>query len=545
MRLESIKITNFKSIKDTLELDFKDVNGFWKINGIVGSGKTSIGEAILFGLFGDIKGKNNKDLITWGESTCNIELSLISRNNSIYINRTISRNGFSKLIATSNGENIISTNKRDLQNILETDYYDVSRLMIELLCIISFNNFKSLATLNSAGTKEFLDKMFGFDTLTQYSLNCKDAKSLVDSNIKKLQLEIKNKDSQIERIKNILNTAFLQGDTNDLKKDIELLTEKFKLERSKKNKNFQDLESKLSIYKDRLRDIKSLGTAKAKEIDLIKSGKCPVCGADIDSSNLSVVEKERELLLGQYNTESNNIKSVQDDINRLKEDISILESEYKQSVDEINSKIIKLTEQEKWIGINNDNINILEQEKKVLESDLKLLLKDSADWESLISILSNEVRESIIESFIPILNNSINSYTQQLRIPYTIEFDRKFKCHIKIANDIEIPVNSLSTGQLKSVDICIILGVVRSVLSTVNFNIIFLDELVSNMHSDLRNIVCQVLKENTLQDQTIFMITHVDIDNDMFDGVIDCDLVNSQRDISISSFTINKFKRYF
>jgi DNA repair exonuclease SbcCD ATPase subunit len=50
MYIEKIKIENFKSIYDPLELDFTNIKGLWKINGDVGSGKTTIGEAVIFGL---------------------------------------------------------------------------------------------------------------------------------------------------------------------------------------------------------------------------------------------------------------------------------------------------------------------------------------------------------------------------------------------------------------------------------------------------------------------------------------------------------------
>ena len=65
MNINKIKIEKFKSIYDSLELDFSNIQGFWKISGQVGAGKTTIGEAIIFGLFGSINGKNNKDLISW------------------------------------------------------------------------------------------------------------------------------------------------------------------------------------------------------------------------------------------------------------------------------------------------------------------------------------------------------------------------------------------------------------------------------------------------------------------------------------------------
>ena len=67
MEVRKIIATNFKSIRGRVEFDFEMMKGVWKIGGSVGAGKTTIGEAILFGLFGDIHGKNNTDLVSWGE----------------------------------------------------------------------------------------------------------------------------------------------------------------------------------------------------------------------------------------------------------------------------------------------------------------------------------------------------------------------------------------------------------------------------------------------------------------------------------------------
>ena len=61
MIINNIKIHNFKSIAN-LEMDFTAIPGLYEITGNVGAGKTTLSEALLFGLFGTIRNKNNKDL---------------------------------------------------------------------------------------------------------------------------------------------------------------------------------------------------------------------------------------------------------------------------------------------------------------------------------------------------------------------------------------------------------------------------------------------------------------------------------------------------
>ena len=83
-----------------------------------------------------------------------------------------------------------------------------------------------------------------------------------------------------------------------------------------------------------------------------------------------------------------------------------------------------------------------------------------------------------------------------------------------------IPFSSLSTGQLKTVDMCIIMGVLGTIMNNISFNVTFLDELISNMDYDLRSIMCRVLKQNMKPNQTLFILSHVDLEAKYFDGEV-------------------------
>ena len=100
MYIQKIKIENFKSIYDPIEIDFSIVNGFWKISGSVGAGKTSIGEAIIYGLFGSVGGKNQADLISWGRKHGMIEIWCTSKARNIYIKRELNSYGQSPIPRT-------------------------------------------------------------------------------------------------------------------------------------------------------------------------------------------------------------------------------------------------------------------------------------------------------------------------------------------------------------------------------------------------------------------------------------------------------------
>ena len=103
-----------------------------------------------------------------------------------------------------------------------------------------------------------------------------------------------------------------------------------------------------------------------------------------------------------------------------------------------------------------------------------------------------------------------------------------------------IPTSSLSTGQLKTVDLCIVLGVIKTILNSVAFNITLLDELISNMDSELRQTVCQVLKNSIEPNQTMFIISHTELDDKWFDGSIDVEIDHTEEFQMKSKYTIKK-----
>ena len=168
MRIKDITIRNFRSLYGEHFFDFNSLDGLTKLSGVIGVGKTSLGEAILFGLFGKVREHNNPDLCSWHikKDECFVELNMISKNKEINIKRSLTQ----PLEVTIDGKLLSASNKKDTQEILEEEYYDVPKLAIEKMCIISFNAFKnSLAAMNPGETRQFLDDIFGFKTFTEYN----------------------------------------------------------------------------------------------------------------------------------------------------------------------------------------------------------------------------------------------------------------------------------------------------------------------------------------------------------------------------------------
>jgi len=522
VRIQKIKLNNFKSIYGDFEMDFeKNIKGMWKIVGPVGSGKTTLGEAIIFGLFGTVKNKNNDSLISWGEKHALVELWCESKGKSIYIKREINSYGQSPTTVKVDGEDLVFTDKRDIQSQLENEYYDISRTTVELLCVISFNNFKSLASLNTQDSRKFLDNVLGFAALTKYVEVGKALRSENTLNINKLQSLIDQCNAQITKINELTNIEVIDGNIEEVREDINLDNKKIQEQKDIYEKTVRDARKVIEDSTAELARVKALGVNKAKEIEFIQNGKCPTCGAPIDQSMLPIKKQERDILRKQYteiNERLQKEKLVPGDIrDKYDKEVKPLREELEKN----KALLIRLQEQAKRAQVNSGEIDKIESQLKEHESELSDAKFEDQQWELLLDLLGNDIRASILSSFIPILNENIMKYSQRLRQRYIIQFDNQFKCQIRLpGTDEDIPISSLSTGQLKTVDMIIIMSILGTVMGGNSLNIVFLDELFSNMHSELRNEMSWMLRDDMKTDETIFVVSHYEINEGFFDGTI-------------------------
>lgn len=519
MNIQKIRIKNFKSFYDETELEFAGTTGLWRISGQIGSGKTSIGEAIIFGLYGTISGKSNKELLAWGERHAVVELWLLSRGRSIYIKREINKHGQDPLYVEVEGEPIVFTNKRDAQMQLEQEYLDCSRSSMELLCIISFNNFKSLSTLNTKDTKLFLDQVLGLDILTKYVDVCKEMHKDASQECRDICTKEVYHEQQIRRLESMPEWEDCKEQIMELDQSINKLKKDITNAENKYNKKYEPLNKELQDKHNKLSGIKVLGAAKKKEIDFIKKGVCPTCGAPIDQSQLEEKEQERQLLLDQYNDLNNDISEITANIQELKEKMITYTDEKRTLVKSQENERIILNEKMNRAKVDLDEINRL---KKELEEMEKLSLEISGKklkLEMLQDIFTTTIRQKVIEAFVPSINIKIQEFAGMLNLPYVPEFDYAFKCSVRAGNQ-QIPTSSLSTGQLKMVDVVIILAILSSMVSKVHSNVIFMDELFSNLDPRTRADLMGVLRATMPKDSSVFVVSHQDIDTEMFDGQI-------------------------
>lgn len=532
MIIHSIKITNFKSIYGTQTFNFDNLKGLIKLSGPIGAGKTTIAEAILWGLYGTVKGQNNGQLVAWNTKSCEIEINLTSKNKDIHIIRNIHE----PLIVEINGKTLSASNKRNTQEILEEEIYDVPKLAITKMCVISFNAFNSLAAMNPAETKVFLDEIFGFKLFSDYNneviierktqQNEKiKLQSIYDENISQIENLKKKQNSQTTQLKESLNIDEIEEKREFLvNQGISLKNKKtdIKNERDNTNKNY---ESKIQVYVAKMTEAATLGKQAKNHYNTFKSGICPTCGQKIDQSHIDEykskmegyakiyreneaekkkLEEEKQNTYNLYLTKMNNCDVEMDS---LRKQISAIDAELKSYNDSVQ-----------LIQDNYDElIREYENKAKRIKEELDKCDIEIGEWNEMNELFTKTLRYNLLETLIPHINKSIQFFINKLDQSYKIQYDQEFKPHIFVDGwDKEIAYNNLSTGQRKTLDLAIIFGILKNVIASVDFNVFVLDELFSNMDSDTRNVMLNLLKETMSEDKAIFVINHAEMADDYF-----------------------------
>lgn len=530
MRLHNIRIRDFKSLYGDNYFDFDTLDGLVKLSGAIGSGKTSLGEAIIWGLFGTIKKINNTHLIAWNTKACEIEINLESKGHNINILRNIKEN----LQIHVDGKLLIASNKRDTQQILEEEYFDVPKLTVIKMCVISFNEFNSIAAMNPGETKQFLDNVFGFKTFTEYneqSVVEKKEEVRQQTELNAIYTETENQmqyliNKKSEQQKELSNSI----DIDKLTEDRAIYVDKGKALKDKFNELTAEYKQKDSDMYNKMLELSTLGKVAKNNYNTFKSGKCPTCGHEVGNDK---IEEYKSTML-KYAASYKEIDAA-----RMQ-----LKNEYQPKIDELNKEIselralisdidtkIKIHENNKRLINENYDALINEYKEKLVSIKSKIDKSDIeiGEWNEIGDLFAKTLRYNLLDTLIPNINSSIQYYMNKLDQNYSVEFDKEFKPHIYIDGyQKEISYNSLSTGQRKTLDMAVIFGVLQNIIANVNFNVFFLDELFSNLDSDSRNTMLDLLNSTLAKDRSIFVINHAEMNDDYFKHKIRVKLSNKK-----------------
>ena len=519
-----------------------DRNPTTLIIGENGAGKSTILDALCFGLFGKpFRGINKPQLLnSVNGSGCLVEIEFKIGSKNIKVVRGIKPNVFEIYI---NGKMYNQdANARDYQKYLEQQILKLNYRSFTQVVILGSSTFVPFMQLKSKHRREVVEEILDIQIFSLMNMLLKQKLKTITDNIKdvdyqreltseKVELQKqyiddvkKNKDKLIEE-----KASLIGGNEEEIfsrKADIK----KFQQENDNLLIQISDSEKVKKSY-NKLKDIKSTLTEKHKAhsrvVDFFENNDdCPTCQQHIDEifKQEMIFDKQKDVT-----KLSNGLRELEEELKKSKErqqeisDIAakIRENEVQMAKD--NSSVVQLEKFNSTLEAEiaqletgdvsksdysklkelNESLNTIEEHKSKLREDLtyseaaKNMLQDTG------------IKTKIIKQYLPIMNKLINTYLTSMEFYVNFTLNESFEETIKSRYRDEFTYDSFSEGEKMRIDLALLFTwrAVAKMKNSTNTNLLMLDEIFdSSLDGAGTDEFLKIL--NTLSDENIFVISH-------------------------------------
>jgi DNA repair exonuclease SbcCD ATPase subunit len=521
-----------------------------------GSGKSTMLDALCFGLFGKAFRNINKPslLNSINNKDCIIEIEFDTNNKSYKVIRGIKPNVFE---IYQNGELLNQdAAARDYQEILEKTILKLNYKSFTQIVILGSASFTPFMQLSSSDRRAIIEDLLDiqiFSTMNgilreklsgnkdsttskKYDIDLSQQKfELQEKYIKELKqnndVKVKEYDEEIRSNQSVIQT--LHDETANL------ITEVATHQTSVEEKT--SVENKLKTITKLESQIESTVSKYRKDISFFQhNDDCPTCRQTIaigfketEIANLStkaaecehgLSELEKKLLAEQ--NKLNSINEVQKKIQALQIKIATNNT----SINETNKYIIKLQkqiEELKQLKVLSEkeqqDLKELKDSLSQLQEELKVLIQDKTYYEVASGLLKDTgIKTKIIKQYLPIINKLVNKYLASLDFFVNFNLDESFKETIKSRHRDEFTYNNFSEGEKQRIDMALMLTwrAVAKLKNSSNTNLLILDEVFdSSLDTGGTEELMKIL--HMLDGVNLFVISHKgDILQDKFSNVI-------------------------
>lgn len=576
IKLLELHLTDFRSWKE-LHLTDLDTKGLWLIQGINGSGKSSIRQAIEYLLIDDTaEGISADDLPRDDSKDCCIKGIFDRDGDRVEITKYRNhRKHKNKIILSINGDNSLThTDRRVTQKEIEKLLnIDKKTLLVSRI----FSQYSSsFAEIHESDRKDILYNILG---LNKYATFCDNAKDKCDQ----IDTEIENKLEQMRRI--ILNTTELDSEFKEMEQKWETFDKekKAKIERLKVEK-YELMEEDTSEMFERINDLREMliGVDEKDSKSLVRdieeysseisdlntnirilkskmkdaeSNTCPIFKDYCDRlqerfeeaqkefiPEIETLEKkknEQELIVETLEFKLKNIndniqknKDIVDEVGGLRQRIELKNQLNKGIQDrrtEIGNRIKETLEEEnpfldmmrkitQKIEQKADEIKKLDEDEKSLKDDIQYyrFWKEGFSPKGIPNLKS--------ESFLDALEDETNRVLSETGRGLTVSIGGQSELKSgEVREKISYLINGVnyarfSGGERQRVRIADMFAFGRLIS---NFDMLILDEVLE-LSLDLAGIesVLKILKNESTKVGTIAVISHNDAINDKFDNIL-------------------------
>jgi len=554
MRIRKIEWKNFSSYGNKKQvLDFPESSCLFQVVGENGAGKTSISQVISFCLYGKVEGKKLGDIPNRinGNAWTRIEFEANGKN--ITVERGLEPTFFSLYI---DGIKYDQAGTKNVQDYLADDLIGIPFYVFNNTISLSINDFKSFIKMSPQDKRAIVDKIFGFHILNQMREALKSEVRRIKESLDILSGKLQSTENSIDKSQEEMD-SLLDIIEQEVKDELVTLNESLD-----KFKNIQKMHSsKITEFKIHEQDVNDLVTnanrslieARTKYQDLerrlrlYQSEKCPTCEGPLDSDfhnslkdNLMNEKDSSYTEFTECETALIEVRAKESEMKLKKADLQEKGLKIDSKIREVLSEIQRLesSDKDKQVESLKRIIDNLEEDKIKIGSDVAKTQEKNLWIKGLDDVLSEKgVKQMAIKTILPSLNSEILDLLREMNLEYQVVFDEEFKASLYHMG-VEIPVPSLSTGEMKKVDFVVLISIMKLMkLKFSTINLLFLDELFSSVDPEGVHAILKILQKNSRSmGLNIFVINHAPMPHEIFDWKLDVSKTNNFSSIKIDKF---------
>ena len=546
IQFQKIKFKNFLSYGNTFTT-FEFREGINRFNSQIGSGKSSVFEALYFGLFGKpyrdvnlaqlVNTINNKDL--------QVEVYFANQNHSYIIERGIKPNYLRVYKDGHEPSNLIPvpSTSRSYQQIIEEDIIQQTPNIFDQVSIKSLTKEMSFLKLKKAERREIIENVLDIKIFTDMNKLCKNK---VDTLTKEIDLLVKDisykeilinqelanlkrlkaiKDEQTAKI--LSNISEIEAEITGLQKEIEekrigiSKLQKYKEKKKSLSEEQHIREDSIKETQSKIRILENKIALSENKTKFLKS----TCG-DCDKIKNISTQDDITGLINKKDSFEKFIKNQEILIKNFMKDIDECDQylAYEAPLAErirTNNKLIE--EKQKVIrNSQTENAKIVLDDTKYLQLELGLKTstdtynKKSYDKKHFVftrTLLTDEaIKAHVVKKYLPSINTLLNVNLEIFDVGFSFEFDEEFQEIIKTRHKEKFTYESFSSGQKRSIDLAVLfmfINFCKIKYPKANTNLLILDEVSSGLDASTENILYGLLKEMALKDnKCIIVISH-------------------------------------